>query len=158
MAVHSVSGKFVSIQKKRQTRSVLLLYILYYYILYYYYILANLSLRDHLKMTSNKLKHFWHVINVHPSLHDVICKISFSVLNCNLGSYTTRVFFQVLAEKQSSLKSQMKKGLSNIVSLKNRATAGASSAAAKQVNLTGVQSSRLFTSKNHSANIKIFIL
>ena len=52
----------------------------------------------------------------------------------------------------------MKKGLSNIVSLKNRATAGASSAAAKQVNLTGVQSSRLFTSKNHSANIKIFIL
>ena len=39
---------------------------------------------------------------------------------------------QVVAEKQS-LKSQMKKGLSNIVSLKNRAAATASSAASKQV-------------------------
>jgi len=42
------------------------------------------------------------------------------------------LFYQVVGEKPS-LKSQMKKSLSNIVSLGNRAAAGASSAASKQV-------------------------
>jgi hypothetical protein len=60
------------------------------------------------------------------------CRVKYlTVVQYCMLSYNL-LFYQVVGEKPS-LKSQMKKSLSNIVSLGNRAAAGASSAASKQV-------------------------